>query len=822
MRSLLLTLGLGLAGSASAQLRDRASFPFPMDVLGTPAIAGTLEMRPDSSALSLIAGESSLRLLDVPLADGQLVNLDLERVSVHHDRMGIFVDGQPSTFDPGDQSLWKGIITDRPETDVFLTLASYGCYGWVHDGLSHHHLMPFVEEGSDWSQASARWVPEEVLLAAGPMEHPVACLAEELDRGPGSYRSSANPSQLVTNHALGTTLECKMAVETDYQFHQVWGNLTAAQNYMTSLLGAMSDRYETTIDVVITYPYVMFYTDPNDPWTAQGGGAGAMLTEFRQAWAGNIPGGANLAHFMSGASLGGGVAYLDVLCNQNFGFAVSGNLNGGVTFPVSQGSNTWDFMVTAHETGHNFGTSHTHNYCPTPLDECADTNAFGQCQTQRQCINNGTVMSYCHTCSGGMNNITTFFHPQVATVMRTKADNSCLPPYTGGGCTDDGMEPNDSCGAGAPLAAGFTGGLKACDSNADYFDIQVAAGETLTVDCLFSHSGGNLNLELTSGFCLTVLGSSNSTSDDEQIIWTNNSAAAESVSLQVYLSGGSGNNGYSLEVDLEVIDPCPGPDDSMEPNDSCVEAAPLGNEFANAWIELGDPDFYSFCVNAGSTLDVDLFFSHASADIDMRLSSVAGCGGTALVESNSGSNDESLSWTNSTGVAQTYVLEVFVFANSAGLCSDYFLVNTGAGGNCSTLGVNYCDPSVANSTGLPGIMTGLGSTDISQNDFTVVAGNLPVNQTGYFLAALQSGFIAGPGGSQGVLCVGSPAARFVQQAAPANAQGEISAQLDLTSFPLNPAQAVMAGELWHFQCWYRDFNPNPTSNFTDGLAVAFQ
>ncbi|MCP3916270.1 MAG: hypothetical protein GY711_12005 [bacterium] len=29
------------------------------------------------------------------------------------------------------------------------------------------------------------------------------------------------------------------------------------------------------------------------------------------------------------------------------------------------------------------------------------------------------------------------------------------------------------------------------------------------------------------------------------------------------------------------------------------------------------------------------------------------------------------------------------------------------------------------------------------------------------------------------------------------------------------------GETWNFQCWYRDNNPGPTSNFTDAVSVTF-
>ena len=46
-----------------------------------------------------------------------------------------------------------------------------------------------------------------------------------------------------------------------------------------------------------------------------------------------------------------------------------------------------------------------------------------------------------------------------------------------------------------------------------------------------------------------------------------------------------------------------------------------------------------------------------------------------------------------------------------------------------------------------------------------------------------------------------------------------SRTIDLTSMPVNPAQAVQPGEDWNFQAWYRDVGN--TSNFTDGLNVLF-
>ena len=37
-----------------------------------------------------------------------------------------------------------------------------------------------------------------------------------------------------------------------------------------------------------------------------------------------------------------------------------------------------------------------------------------------------------------------------------------------------------------------------------------------------------------------------------------------------------------------------------------------------------------------------------------------------------------------------------------------------------------------------------------------------------------------------------------------------------------PPHTVLPGDTWNFQAWFRDMNPGPTSNFTDGVAVTFR
>jgi len=110
-----------------------------------------------------------------------------------------------------------------------------------------------------------------------------------------------------------------------------------------------------------------------------------------------LPANVNLVHSLSTRSLGGGVAYLGGLySSSSYGYGVSGSLRGEF--------HKWDLVVVAHELGHNFGAYHTHDMTPQ-VDNCGN-----QCPAD---ASGATIMSYCHLCSGGLNNIDYIFHEEV-------------------------------------------------------------------------------------------------------------------------------------------------------------------------------------------------------------------------------------------------------------------------------------------------------------------------------------------------------------------------------------------------------------------------
>ncbi|MDF1837157.1 MAG: hypothetical protein P1V35_04760 [Planctomycetota bacterium] len=141
-----------------------------------------------------------------------------------------------------------------------------------------------------------------------------------------------------------------------------------------------------------------------------------------------------------------------------------------------------------------------------------------------------------------------------------------------------------------------------------------------------------------------------------------------------------------------------------------------------------------------------------------------------------------------------------------------------------SIGSTYCGPAVPNSTGSAAVISAMGSTQVANNDVTLHADGLPLNQFNYFLTGTAPAFVANPAGSQGNLCLGGTGGRYNQAGNIlfSGITGSVQLTIDLNTMPTNPVQMVVAGQSWYFQNWYRDQNPSNASNFTEGLEIAFQ
>lgn len=314
-----------------------------------------------------------------------------------------------------------------------------------------------------------------------------ACGADGLE-GPDGAVTELLPLVPVLDVASAVTHTARVALETDYEYFQKFGDATLAAEYALDLLAFSATIYAAELDTDLAVVSVSLWSSASDPWAQASTACG--FYEFGGYWNQHHAGDERtLAHFLSGKSTGGGIAWVGVLCsgafsvsglscagmpaNGNYGgaYGFTGNLSG--TFDPDNPVSMWDIIAVSHEIGHNFGSPHTHCYATygavaEHVDQCATSTSSGCYASGAKTLpgpgsvtggtagqHNGTLMSYCHLLTGGYNNIELSFgldHPygvaadrvpqRMAAHVASRAASypGCLSPLTATAIFADGFE----------------------------------------------------------------------------------------------------------------------------------------------------------------------------------------------------------------------------------------------------------------------------------------------------------------------------------------------------------------------------------------------
>ncbi len=850
-------LFLFLTGLITPSTQASQTVDFPLEPAGRDAALGGLILTPDLPEIAALLPNQILRMEQVPLTDGRMVSLDLERLSIARHRFGLHVDGvaAPGLIEKLGISVWKGVVVGQPSSDVMLAFAPYGCRGWIKIGAETTHLMPQPDASGDWAAGHCILVTETMLIDRG-LTPQIECAAVA---PPGTNISTIQSQGANIDPPLESGGTCyvrtgSVAIECDDQFFALFNDLNAATTYVVSLWTFIGDRFATQVNTILTHPYLNIPTQGNDPWTSQdnGGTSSDLITEFQAAWVGNIPNDCTTAHFMSGAILTGGVAWVGVICGGDYNFAVSGNLFGGVQFPVLQQPLNWDFFVCSHELGHNFGSIHTHEFCP-PLDECAPPPFFGGCHNQQVCSNQGTLMSYCFYCPGRTSNITTYFHSVTASIMRQEA-TSCLDLYAS--VTADSPQ---LLTPGVATTVTLTTNLAPSSPPTLHYD---ATGSGYQPIPMSSSGPDTWTADLPPGTC----------GDTPAYYYSLDDPTCGGVTLP----GGAPWIVYTANVGY----PAPFVVDDLESPSGWTVGSASDDATEGIW-ELVDPEgtiaqpgddhtaLGTHCWVTGQgvpgaspdSADVDGGTTTLFSPIyDLSTASAARVSFWHWFSNDTGPNPNQdtlkVKFSNNGGASWVFLETIGPTQNSSGgwvqstfYLSDYlaltgqmqltFIVSDLVNDStveaaiddlrieileCTTsVGTNYCTPAAANSTGQSASIAGVGTVFALDNSLTLTVSDLPNGQFSYFIASQSQGSTPGPGGSQGVLCLAAPIARFNANVLVVSG-GQVNLAVDLTAVPLPPtfSHSVVPGESWNFQLWFRDNNPSATSNFSDGLAVTFQ
>jgi len=406
-----LALAASLVHPAAAQESERAMpAPFRPAAVAVPAhLSGSVAaLQAMDEAWASMAGDTHVRLRDMPLGPGRTATLVLHRVEPFTADARIVVarrtkDGalEERTVAKPDAQYWIGTVEGDGAGRAMLARSAAGTMGFVQtsEGTAILSGPPAGTPGPLASFVIADLPPDAFRWDAWE------CTADGLPQQPEPEGGAA---------ATAPCRQLRIAVETD---HELWQRFAGAPDptaacagYVATLFAGILQIYDADMQIRPHVSYLRMWETPEDPW--DGNNTSNQLFQFRDHWVANMAGiPRDLAAMLSGRGLGGGVAWLRAACGA-FGYSVSANLAGSFPYPlVDNAGGNWDIMVTAHELGHNVGAPHTHNHCPEPADRCAPDGYFGQCQAEQVCTPSGTIMSYCHLCAGGLTNVRLGFHP---------------------------------------------------------------------------------------------------------------------------------------------------------------------------------------------------------------------------------------------------------------------------------------------------------------------------------------------------------------------------------------------------------------------------
>ena len=343
-------------------------------------------------------------VLDLPLHGAVIANVSAFELVAEDFRAEVasIVDGRKtaSALDAPLPRAYVGTIDGRPGSRVYLGFGRDAGASIAVGTIEIGEESWWISDGG--MHAAGRGLPamiaHESALAGQPLDG-LACLADEL-------AENARPGRAAEGGVAGGAAcrEFRIAVDTDTEFTMVarGGSTVSAMQYALLLMGAASQVYARDIEARLPVNYLRLWTG-EDPWTMDG--MVDQIYQYRDHWAANEGHIArDLGHLLAGRGLGGGVAWLGVVCAYpDYAFGLSSGVGYGFPYPlVDHDHGNWEPMVVTHEIGHNFGAPHTHDHSPQ-ADGCG-TNDCSQAWT-------GTIMSYCHICPGGMSNISLLFHP---------------------------------------------------------------------------------------------------------------------------------------------------------------------------------------------------------------------------------------------------------------------------------------------------------------------------------------------------------------------------------------------------------------------------
>jgi len=370
--------------------------------------------------------------LRIPNAYGTDFDLELVQVDLFAEgfTLGTLGNQPQENVDYQVGAHYRGIIRGNPNSIVAVSLTSQGLMGMITDETGTYTIGR-MEDGSEDYILYRR---EDL-----PTSAPHACFNDELE---GSDLTETGPG----DRGVGCRT-VQIYFECDYKLYTDKGSsTTGVTDYVTSLFNQITALYANeNVGVAISQIYVWTSPDPYQGMTS----TSSVLNSFRTTRGTSFNG--QLAHFLTTRNLGGGIAYVDVICSKSYAYGVSAIYTSFQNVPTY----SWSVEVVTHELGHNLGSWHTQscNWTGGALDNCVSPE--GSCSPGPAPSNGGTIMSYCHLSNYGIN-FNNGFGTQPGNRIRERVTAATCAPQAG--TVPTGLATNNITGTSATLQWGTVPG----------------------------------------------------------------------------------------------------------------------------------------------------------------------------------------------------------------------------------------------------------------------------------------------------------------------------------------------------------------------------
>jgi Metallo-peptidase family M12/Secretion system C-terminal sorting domain len=368
----------------------------------------------EAKAQEIINQSLDLISIELKISNSEIISLDLYKETEAFSTLAINTsDGKEFDLNELKAVFYRGTIKDNPNSVVSISIFENEISGFIssEDGNLVLGKLKNSNQIVLYNDKDLRKKPD------------FECSM------PDSFLNDSEITNYQNVFSKTLTLKCvRLYFETEFDIYQNLGNsVPNVVNYVTNLYNQVGTLYAN--DGISTALSQVFVWTTADPYTATD--TANLLSQF-QAQTSSING--NLGQLITFRSVGGGrAAGFSGICNSNvdLSLSVSGNMNSTV---VAVPTYSWNVMVVTHEFGHLFGSRHTHacvwNGNNTAIDGCSGITEGG-CPLPGIPSGGGTIMSYCHIQSVGIN-FNNGFGPQPTAVITNNVTNgtcltSCIP-----------------------------------------------------------------------------------------------------------------------------------------------------------------------------------------------------------------------------------------------------------------------------------------------------------------------------------------------------------------------------------------------------------